>query len=48
MNIFFKDVINMAYYEIISFYSLYIFSGNNYEIYKKFKLNIEEIKNSLK
>ena len=45
---FFTDEINMTYYEIISFYSVLILSGNNYEIYKKFKLNLEETKNLLK
>ena len=45
---FFTDEINMTYYEIISFYSVLILSGNNYEIYKKFHLNLEETKNLLK
>ncbi len=43
-SFFFTDDVLMSYYEILRLNTVLILSGQNYEIYKKFYLNLEEIK----
>ena len=43
-SFFFTDDVFMSYYEILRLNTVMILSGENYEIFKKFYLNLEEIK----